>query len=128
MGSSNSPGNNRGPIQPAGFGNPQSAAEVRQARTTPEMLATTAVQILFKPNPAYTEEARHLQLEGEVLLEVAFSGSGQCRVIRVVRGLGHGLDESAIRAAQQIRFRPATGNGQPVDSIATIHVVFRLAY
>jgi TonB family protein len=48
--------------------------------------------------------------------------------VRVVRGLGHGLDEAAIRAAQQIKFNPATSNGQAVDTTATIHVVFQLAY
>jgi len=49
-------------------------------------------------------------------------------VIRVVRGLGHGLDESAVRAAQQIRFKPARRHGTPVDFPAVIHIVFQMAY
>jgi TonB family protein len=88
---------------------------------------TTPVEITFKPNPAYTEEARALKLEGEVLLDVSFSAGGQLHVNRVVRGLGHGLDEAAIAAANKIRFKPALRNGQPVDSTAVVHVVFQLA-
>jgi TonB family protein len=66
-------------------------------------------------------------LEGEVLLDVVFTASGQVRVLRVVRGLGHGLDESALRAAQQIRYRPALRDGRPTDSNAVVHIVFALA-
>jgi TonB family protein len=90
--------------------------------------ATTPVEITFKPNPVYTDEARSLKLEGEVLLEVSFSVNGTLHVNRVVRGLGHGLDEAAIAAANKIRFKPALRNGQPVDSTAIVHVVFQLAY
>jgi TonB family protein len=86
------------------------------------------MEILYKPNPVYTEEARRLRLEGEVLLEVVFGASGELRVLRVVRGLGHGLDEAAVRSAQQIRFKPAKREGQAVDSVATLHVRFQLAY
>ena len=67
----------------------------------------------FKPNPVYTEEAAQLKLEGEVLLEVMFGANGQLHVNRVVRGLGHGLDEAAIAAANKMRFKPALRNGQP---------------
>jgi TonB family protein len=90
--------------------------------------ATSAVEITFKPNPVYTQEARDLKLEGEVLLEVEFSAAGQLHVNRVVRGLGHGLDEAAVAAANKIRFKPATRSGQAVDSTAIVHVVFQLAY
>jgi TonB family protein len=85
-------------------------------------------EITFKPNPVYTDEARRLKLEGEVLLEVMFGANGQLHVNRVVRGLGHGLDEAAIAAANKMRFKPALRNGQPVDSTAVVHVVFQLAY
>jgi TonB family protein len=87
----------------------------------------TPVEILFKPTPAYTDEARALKLEGEVLLEVEFSASSQVRVVRVVRGLGHGLDESAARAAEQMKFKPAKSNGRSIDFRTTVHIVFRLA-
>jgi TonB family protein len=90
--------------------------------------AETPVEILEKPRPAYTEEARRVGLEGEVLLEVLFPASGPARAVRVVRGLGHGLDENAIAAAEAIRFRPATRGGRPVDATATVHIVFQIAF
>jgi TonB family protein len=89
---------------------------------------TNSVEITFKPSPVYTDEARQLKLEGEVLLEVMFGANGQLHVNRVVRGLGHGLDEAAVAAANRMRFKPALRNGQPVDSTAVVHVVFQLAY
>jgi TonB family protein len=46
----------------------------------------------------------------------------------VVQGLGHGLDEAAIEAANKMRFKPALRNGQAMDSTAVVHVVFQLAY
>ena len=90
--------------------------------------ASNPVEITFKPNAVYTDEARSLKLEGEVLLEVSFSANGTLHVNRVLRGLGHGLDEAAIAAANKIRFRPALRNGQPMDSTAVVHVTFQLAY
>jgi TonB family protein len=117
-------------IQRGGFGDTSPAAVERPVarRTAPEPGPETPVQILSKPVPVYTEEARRVRLEGNVLLEVAFFPNGQCKVLRLVRGLGYGLDEAAARAAQQISFRPATRNGQPVESTAVIRVVFQLAY
>ncbi len=90
--------------------------------------ATTPVEITFKPQPVYTDEARGLKLEGEVLLEVMFGANGTLHVNRVVRGLGHGLDEAATAAANKMRFKPAQRMGQPVDSTAIVHVTFQMAY
>jgi TonB family protein len=90
--------------------------------------ASTPVEITFKPNPVYTDEARSMKLEGEVLLDVSFSANGTLHVNRVVRGLGHGLDEAAVAAANKIRFKPALSSGQPIDSTAVVHVTFQLAY
>jgi len=49
-------------------------------------------------------------------------------VNRVVKGLGHGLDESAVKAAEQIKYKPAMSNGHPVDFPAVVHIVFQMAY
>jgi TonB family protein len=84
-------------------------------------------EILFKPTPVYTQEARNLRIEGEVLLEVVLAASGSLHVVRVVHGLGHGLDDNAVRAAEQIHFKPATRNGQPTDSTVVLHIIFQLA-
>jgi TonB family protein len=85
------------------------------------------VSIQEKPNPVYTAEARKLHVEGEVLLQVMFTANGQVRVLRVLHSLGYGLDESAMRAAEKIRFSPAQHEGHPVDSTATLHIVFQLS-
>jgi TonB family protein len=116
-----------GTVSPAGF-NQQSLAPVSVPKVqADDKSKSKPVEILFKPRPTYTAEARQLHVEGEVLVEVNFTASGQLQVQRVVRGLGHGLDESAQRAAQQIRFRPAQRNGAPYDSTALVHIVFALA-
>ena len=85
------------------------------------------VEIVYKPRPVYTDEARRLHVEGEVLLDCIFTASGSLRVNRVVKGLGHGLDDAALVAAQRIRFHPARRDGQAYDSAALVHIVFELA-
>ena len=112
----------------AGFGDAAVAKPDAPKRRADVGLLQTPVEILFKPKPDYTEEARKLKLEGEVLARILFTAGGEVRVLDVVRGLGHGLDESATRAAEQIKFKPAQRDGQPVDSMATVHIVFQLAY
>jgi len=89
---------------------------------------SSALEILEKPRPLYSEEARKLKIEGVVVLEVSFGADGHARVLRVVRGLGHGLDENAIRAATGIRFRPAEQQGRPVDTVAVVRIEFQVAY
>jgi TonB family protein len=114
-----------GVVRTVGFDStPVASAPRTRAVAEPE---STSPQVLSKPTPVYTAEARAMKLEGEVLLEVVFSASGKIEVKRVVRGLGHGLDEAAIRAAEQIKYKPATRGGAPVDSTATLHIVFQLA-
>jgi len=102
-----------------------STPKVKQAAA---VSPTKPVEILFKPRPAYTEEARAKKLEGDVLLQVVFTSSGEVKIERIVQGLGYGLDESAETAARQIRFRPAQRDGQPVDFPAVVHITFELAY
>jgi TonB family protein len=68
-----------------------------------------------------------MKVQGDVILRVTFMASGRVVVQGVVRGLGHGLDEEARRVAEQIRFRPATRNGQPVDTTTTITIGFQMA-
>jgi TonB family protein len=114
-------------VATGGFGSEQVVHQGPKIQQVDSGPATAPVEITFKPNPVYTDEARSLKLEGEVLLEVSFSANGSLHVNRVVRGLGHGLDEAAIAAANKIRFKPALRNGQPVDSTAVVHVTFQIA-
>ena len=119
----------RGTVRSSGFGDADvpAAPTVRAQKAAPDQAPLQPAEILSKPVPQYTEEARRLKIEGEVLLEVVLQSGGSVHVVRVVRGLGHGLDESAMRAAEKLQFKPATRNGQPTDSTAVLHVVFQLA-
>ena len=115
-----------GEVQTAGFDQRASApAQPTVAATKP---IDRPVEIISKPTPEYTDEARSARIEGTVSLELEFTAAGDVRVLRIVRGLGHGLDEAAQRAALRIRFKPAqSSDGRPVDSRATVHITFRLS-
>lgn len=118
----------RGTVRQGGFGDTDVIKPSEAKSKTPEPVAKTIpAEITFKPRPVYTEEGRRLKVEGEVLLEVVFTATGQIRIQRVVQGLGHGLDESAIKAAEKIQFKPALKDGQPSDFQAVLHIVFQLA-
>jgi len=83
-------------------------------------------RLLTVPTPVYSEEARRLNVTGEVVLEVKMAKSGEVRVLRVLSGIGHGLDQAAVDAVNHTRCRPAFKAGVPVDVIATIRVIFKL--
>ena len=110
------------------FSNDLVAETGSKPRAQSQVSPLTPVYIVDKPRPVYTAEGRDKKIEGEVLLQVVFTASGEVQVQSVLRGLGYGLDESAENAAHQIKFRPAEKNGQPIDSAAVIHIVFELAY
>jgi TonB family protein len=118
----------RGEVKSGGFAAAVADSGAPRPKASEAPAAVQPVVILEKPNPVYSEEARHLAIEGEVLVEVIFPASGPVQIVRVVKGLGHGLDEAATRAAQQIRFKPAVQNGQPVNFPAVVHIVFQLAF
>ncbi len=84
-------------------------------------------KILAKPRPEYTDAARAKKVEGDAVLEVLLASSGEARVLRVIEGLGYGLDECAVKAANEIRFEPAVRDGRPVDSVVTMRIRFELA-
>jgi TonB family protein len=118
----------KGIAQAGGFGDADVPA-APSVRSRPGEAAVKAVpaEILSKPTPAYTQEARSLRIEGEVLLEVVLEASGSLHVVRVVHGLGHGLDDNAVKAAEQIHFKPAMKDGEPTDSTVVLHIIFQLA-
>lgn len=89
--------------------------------------AVSEVVVTYKPPSTYTEEAKQLRIQGSVDLEVIFTARGTVQVIRVVHGLGHGLDESAIRSAEGIRFKPAMQDGHPIDRRTIVHIIFQLS-
>lgn len=87
---------------------------------------TTRARVLSKPEPQYTEEARRAQITGTIILSVVFSRGGQVIDIRAVQPLCCGLTEKAIAAARQIRFVPATREGQPVSVRMQLEYNFNL--
>jgi TonB family protein len=119
-------GSHRAGVGASGFGDYD--APVRPVATAPmaARVTETPVEITFKPKPDYTPEARQKKIEGEVQLDVQFSSTGEVHVLRLIRGLGFGLDENARTAAGRIRFHPATRNGSPVDVTGIVHIVFEL--
>lgn len=83
--------------------------------------------VLLQPLPAYTDEARAARVEGTVLIQAIIRKNGTVDSFKVLKGLGYGLDMSAINTiATKWRFRPGTLNNEPVDVQANILVSFRL--
>lgn len=75
----------------------------------------------------YPEMARRAGIEGRVVVQFIIDKEGHVRDPHVVRSVGGGLDEAAIRAVEQVRFTPGMQRGRPVNVQYTIPVQFRLA-
>jgi periplasmic protein TonB len=86
----------------------------------------TAPSLIHKVEPEYSEDARKAKHQGTVLLYIEVDPSGKATNIRVIRSLGLGLDEKAIEAVKQWKFKPGYKDGQPVKVQAQIEVNFRL--
>jgi TonB family protein len=82
--------------------------------------------VIYKVDPDYTEEARRARISGTVIVSLIVGADGRPRDIRIVRGLGRGLDEKAAEAVARWRFRPGIKEGSTVPVQATIEVKFRL--
>ena len=79
------------------------------------------------PYPIYTDEARKTKIQGTVTLRVLVGADGRASDIRVVRGIGFGLDERAAQTVRGWKFKPARDASQhPVTAWITVEVVFRL--
>ncbi len=87
---------------------------------------TTKAQIISRPEPLYTEEARQRGIKGTVRLRMVCSFDGKVRHILVMQGLGGGLTEMAMNAARQMRFTPAMQGGRPVSQFITIEYNFNI--
>lgn len=83
-------------------------------------------QIIYKPEPGYTEEARRKGVSGRVILRAALSPDGTVSDIEPVKWLPNGLTERAIRAARQMRFFPAVKGGQPASQYVTLEYNFNV--
>lgn len=114
----------QGQVKSVGFSTP----EVKRA-AAPIIVAVseTPVIVTNKPIPQYTDEAKKMGVQGSVVLKVIFDANGSVEIVGVIKGLGHGLDEQAERAAKQIQFKPATRNGKPVPLTTDVNIEFELA-
>ena len=84
-------------------------------------------EILVKTTPAYTDEAIKQRVQGVIIIQAIIRRNGRVDNFKILRGLGYGLEEKAIREiANNWRFRPGSLNGEPVDVLATIEVQFNL--
>jgi len=86
----------------------------------------SAPALTFQVDPEYSEEARKAKYSGVVVLSIEVDQSGHTRNLRVAKGVGLGLDEKAIEAVKQWRFKPGLKNGKPVIVRAQVEVNFRL--
>jgi TonB family protein len=114
------------------------AAEIRKTQSAQAFSATSSPDVkrvggevkppvlASKTEPEYTVEARLAQYQGTILLHIEVDADGVPRNIRILRGLGLGLDQRAIDALNQWRFKPAMQDGQPVTVQARVEVNFRL--
>jgi TonB family protein len=84
---------------------------------------------IYCPIPNYTDKARAAKLNGTVVVQAVVTADGRAENISIVKGheLGLGLDDSAIRAVSEWRFKPATGpDGKPVAVVVPVEVTFRI--
>jgi TonB family protein len=117
---------NPGRVASAGFPG-LTAASNTPATAAPAASKTTPPVLLSHAQPEYTNEAKQLKIQGDVVLRVTITTGGQMVVHNVIHGLGHGLDESAMKSAPTYKFRPATQNGQPVEYTTNIIIKFQTA-
>ncbi len=86
----------------------------------------TPPQLIYKVEPEFSEAARKAKYQGVVVLAIEVDADGHPRNLRILEMLGLGLDEKAIEAVSQWRFRPGYQDGRPVVTTATVEVTFRL--
>lgn len=94
------------------------------ADNQPADTGKTRVKFLAKPQAAYTNKAREARVSGTIRLLVGLESNGQVKHILITKRLGYGLDESAVRAAREIKFEPATKDGKPISSVVIIEYSF----
>jgi protein TonB len=118
---------------PAGARKAQSSRSVKRlAAAAPALEGGGCDEPLVKPKPrsvpqpSYTAEARAAAVEGRVRVQLTVDETGRVTNVRILAGLGHGLDEAALAAARQASFEPATRCGKPSSATFTISMRFTL--
>jgi protein TonB len=91
-----------------------------------EISHTTEPKVIHTVPPEYTKEALDAKLQGVVVLSAFVDIDGALTEIKLVRGLGKGLDEKAVECVEQWRFSPGSSHGEPVPRKVQLEVIFRL--
>jgi protein TonB len=86
----------------------------------------SAPVLLFKVDPEFSEEARRAKTAGNVLVNLWVDEKGNPTHVRVLRGIGVGLDEKAVEAVKLYKFKPAMENGRPVTVEMNVDVTFHI--
>jgi protein TonB len=86
----------------------------------------SAPQLIFSPDPEFSDEARRAKYQGVCVVSLIVDAQGNPQRVAVVRHLGMGLDEKAVEAVKQYKFKPATLQGKPVPVEVNIEVNFRI--
>jgi periplasmic protein TonB len=86
----------------------------------------SAPQLVFAPDPEFSDEARRAKYQGVCVVSLIVDAQGNPQRVQVVRHLGMGLDEKAVEAVRQYKFKPATLQGKPVPVEVNIEVNFRI--
>lgn len=81
---------------------------------------------IFTPDPEFSEEARKAKFSGNVVVSLIVGADGKPRNVHALRGVGMGLDEKAVEAVQQYKFKPAMQNGKPVAVYLNVDVSFQI--
>jgi protein TonB len=81
---------------------------------------------IYTPDPEFSEEARKAKFSGDVIVSLIVDANGNPKNVRVLRGVGMGLDEKAVAAVQQYKFKPALQNGKPVAVYLNVEVNFQI--
>jgi TonB family protein len=91
-----------------------------------EILHTTPPKVIHRVDLEYTDEALDAKLQGSAVLSTVVGTDGAPGEIKVVRGLGNGLDEKAVECLRQWRFAPALNHAERVPAKVTVEMSFRL--
>jgi TonB family protein len=103
-----------------------SIQNVRFAQESSPANVVTPPKVINHPAAVYTDEARKVGIQGNVVVQAYFDADGNVTVLKVVKGLGYGLDENALAALNGWRFSPALRDGLPVSAVAEIEVPFNI--
>jgi len=104
----------------AGFSQfaPNSPIRLRQGDTPPKLVTSTDAE--------FSDEARRQGIQGVVMVSLLVNEEGVPIDLSITKGMGHGLDEKALEAVSQYRFKPAMRGGVPVEARIAVEVSFRL--